>query len=65
MPGLVPGIHVLKHTNKLKNMDDRDKPGDDEVTWLHGERQMKMGSRVYPALQAASDRTVHIFGCDC
>jgi hypothetical protein len=26
MPGLVPGIHVLKQ----KGMDHRDKPGDDE-----------------------------------
>ena len=30
MPGLVPGIHVLKH-NKPKDVDGRDKPGHDEV----------------------------------
>ena len=29
MPGLVPGIHVLKHRSK-KDVDGRDKPGHDE-----------------------------------
>ena len=33
MPGLVPGIHVLKH-NKIKDVDGRDKPGHDEVESL-------------------------------
>jgi hypothetical protein len=30
MPGLVPGIHVLKYSSK-KDVDGRDKPGHDEV----------------------------------
>jgi hypothetical protein len=29
MPGLVPGIHVLKRRRK-KDVDGRDKPGHDE-----------------------------------
>jgi hypothetical protein len=29
MPGLVPGIHVLKTSSK-KDVDGRDKPGHDE-----------------------------------
>jgi hypothetical protein len=32
MPGLVPGIHVLKHQNK--DVDGRDKPGHDDVVGL-------------------------------
>jgi hypothetical protein len=30
MPGLVPGIHVLLSSAKLKDVDGRDKPGHDE-----------------------------------
>jgi hypothetical protein len=30
MPGLVPGIHVLRYTSK-KDVDGRDKPGHDEM----------------------------------
>jgi hypothetical protein len=30
MPGLVPGILVLKHKQKLEDVDGRDKPGHDE-----------------------------------
>jgi hypothetical protein len=29
MPGLVPGIHILKYTNEHKDVDGRDKPGHD------------------------------------
>jgi hypothetical protein len=31
MPGLVPGIHVLR--SRKKNVDGRDKPGHDEETF--------------------------------
>jgi hypothetical protein len=30
MPGLVPGIHVLKN-DELKDVDGRDKPGHDAI----------------------------------
>jgi hypothetical protein len=30
MPGLVPGIHVLKVSQEVKDVDGRDKPGHDD-----------------------------------
>ena len=35
MPGLVPGIHVLK-ADGTKDVDGRDKPGHDEIETPHG-----------------------------
>jgi len=31
MPGLVPGIHVFRRLQPLKDVDGRDKPGHDDV----------------------------------
>src|SRR5215467_811838 len=31
MPGLVPGIHVLRQEQNIKDVDGRDKPGHDDV----------------------------------
>jgi hypothetical protein len=35
MPGLVPGIHVLRWEFKRKDVDGRDKPGHDEFLYLN------------------------------
>jgi hypothetical protein len=44
MPGLVPGIHVLRCGSKKKDVDGRDKPGHDEnrVTFQADRKLLKM-----------------------
>jgi hypothetical protein len=38
MPGLVPGIHVLRCERECEkeDVDGRDKPGHDEMSWCWG-----------------------------
>jgi hypothetical protein len=55
MPGLVPGIHVLKLTRK-EDVDGRDKPGHDEFKQVNPNNISVTGNTPWPSSSQKNNR---------